>query len=158
MTDPPFDLAGLRAALDEKRQAEGLSWAELSRRIHVAPSTMTTLGTRDVVEMDGVLAMVRWLGRSIESFTDLPPAPPAPPADMLRMDAAKIHAALNAQRLRRGLTWADVARIVSAYGMPTAAPLLARLAKGGRVDVNTVVAICAWLGRPVADFTRVSPR
>ena len=124
---------------------------------------MRGLAAQQVIEADGALAMVRWLGRSVESFTALPDAPPLPQGDwatdggFVRIGAARVHQALEMARTTRGLTWDEVARAITALGAPTAAAGLTRLAKGGRMDVHQVVAICAWLGRPVAGFTRFSP-
>jgi cyanate lyase len=163
MPPRPFDAQALEDALDERRRAEGLSWAELGRRLHVAPSTMRGLAAQQVIEADGALAMVRWLGRSVESFTALPDAPPLPQGDwvtdggFVRIGAARVHQALEMARTTRGLSWDEVARTITALGAPTATAGLTRLAKGGRMDVHQVVAICAWLGRPVAGFTRFSP-
>ena len=159
----PFDAQALEDALDAQRRAEGLSWAELGRRLHVAPTTMRGMAARPAIEVDGVICMVRWLGRSVESFTALRDAPPLPRGDWItdqgfvRIDAARVRQALEMARTKRGLSWDEVAAAIAAAGAPTLAGGLARLAKGGRMDVHQVVAICGWLGRPVAGFTRFSP-
>ena len=64
-----FDPNALYEALDAQRQARGLTWADVSRETGVAVATLkrTALGGR--LEVDGMLAMVHWLGRSVESFT-----------------------------------------------------------------------------------------
>lgn len=63
-----FDSQALYAALDKQRQERGISWQELSRAIGVSASTIarTRVGSR--LEVDGMLAMVTWLGRPVEDF------------------------------------------------------------------------------------------
>jgi hypothetical protein len=159
----PFDAQALEDALDARRQAEGLTWTELARRLNIAATTMRGMPARPSLEVDGVIAMVRWLGRSLESFTALPEAPPLPQGDwvtdqgFVRINAPRVHQALEMARTKRGLSWDQVAAGITAAGAPTQAAGLARLAKGGRMDVHQVVAICGWLGRPIAGFTRFSP-
>ena len=64
-----FDAPALYLALNARREAQGLSWADVARETGVAVATLkrTALGGR--LEVHGVLAMTRWLGRSVESFT-----------------------------------------------------------------------------------------
>jgi transcriptional regulator with XRE-family HTH domain len=64
-----FDTRALYAALDAQRIARGLTWAEVAREIGVAASTLAGTRKGGRLEVDGALAMVCWLGRSIESFT-----------------------------------------------------------------------------------------
>ena len=63
-----FDAQALHRALDEQRTARGLSWQQVAGEtgVSVATLTRTRLGGR--LEVDGVLAMVGWLGRTVESF------------------------------------------------------------------------------------------
>jgi len=63
-----FDSQALYAALDKQRQERGLTWQALGREIGVSPSTLarTRVGSR--LEVDGMLAMVAWLGRPVEDF------------------------------------------------------------------------------------------
>ena len=74
MPPRPVAAQALEDALDAQRQAGGLTWTELGRRLHIAPTTMRGMAARPSLEMDGVICMVRWLGRSVESFTALPDA------------------------------------------------------------------------------------
>ena len=64
-----FDTVALYTALDAERHARGLSWQQLSAEIGVSASTMTRMKDGGRLEADGMLAMVQWLGRSVESFT-----------------------------------------------------------------------------------------
>ena len=72
---------------------------------------------------------------------------------MVRFDARALYEALDAQRAARGLTWADVARETG-----VAVATLKRTADGGRLEVDGMLAMVAWLGRSVESFTRKSPR
>eukprot|EP01035_Chromulina_nebulosa_P061099 gene61099-83563_t len=49
----------LAPALNAERQAQGLSWTDLGRRLRVAPSTLQGVGARSRLEADGVIGMVR---------------------------------------------------------------------------------------------------
>lgn len=150
-----FDLRALHAALDARRAELGIGWAALASELGVSAATLRTLGTRRTAEGDGVLRAVAWLGRTPESFvmgadgamtqTRLPV-----PARTLRFDARALHAALDAARDARGLTWAAVAR---ASGAGSAAALT-RLRAGGRVTFPDVMRWLAWLGAPAARFVR----
>jgi transcriptional regulator with XRE-family HTH domain len=63
-----FDAAALFAKLDDQRLARGLSWAQVARETGVAVATIrrTEHGAR--MEVDGMLALVGWLGVSVETF------------------------------------------------------------------------------------------
>ena len=63
-----FDSQALYAALDRQRQERGITWQELSREIGVSACTIahTRVGSR--LEVDGMPAMVGWLGRPVEDF------------------------------------------------------------------------------------------
>ena len=81
-----FDVDALYAALDAQRQARGLTWAGLAREINrqfervpvraISVSTITGMRKRRVIEGDGVLQMLRWLGRTPESFVPDTKRPP----------------------------------------------------------------------------------
>jgi hypothetical protein len=161
-----FDLNALHRALDEQREARGLSWSALAREICgrraspgrcVSSSTIRGLADRGAVEGDGVLQMLLWLDRPPESFVSgLAPSPdqelPSVPGDRtLRFDATAIHAELDRLRRERGQTWAQVAAEI---GQPAAG--LTRLAAGGRVTFPGVMRIFRWLDQPAARFTRAS--
>jgi len=166
---PDFDVDALYAALDEQRRSRGLTWAEVTREINgrvagpplraISASTITGMRTRRAIEGDGVLQMLRWLGRAPEEF--VPGRAPGTAADaalpvvepgqILRFDTRALHAAIDAQRTARGMTWTQVARDIG--GCSTAS--LTRLAAGGRTAFPDIVRIARWLGRPLASLTRV---
>lgn len=64
-----FNAAALYAALDAQRRARGMSWAQVAAAIGVSASTLTRTKRGGRMEVDGMLAMVRWLNRTAESFT-----------------------------------------------------------------------------------------
>jgi transcriptional regulator with XRE-family HTH domain len=65
---PRFDSKALYHALDEQRTNRGLSWREVAEAIGVNVSTMTRLRHGGRMEVNGMLAMVRWLGVPVETF------------------------------------------------------------------------------------------
>lgn len=164
-----FDLNALYHALDAARGARELSWTAAAREINrfktgghpIAVSTLTGLETRDNGEGDGILQMLLWLRRSPESFIpDFPDADAGryqlgqvPQEQILRWDARALHAALDARRQERGLSWRAVAEEIGGF----TAPMLTRMAKGGRVGFPRVMRIVRWLDAPAVTFTVASP-
>jgi hypothetical protein len=159
-----FDVHALYAALDEQRRARGLSWLQAAREIsrqnegvsprRVNPSTLTGMRSRRVIEGDGVLQMLLWLRRTPESFVpgspEGAPLPDVDPSRILRFDSQAIHAALDAQRNERKLTW----RQVEAEIRGVAPASLTRLSQGGRVGFPEIMRVIRWVGQPAARFTR----
>jgi hypothetical protein len=170
MTRADFNLRALYDALDDQRQARDLTWAAVTREINrleinetrgghaIATSTITGLESRSVAEGDGVLQMLLWLGRTPESF--VPGVAEgdaerfrlrAPPRDqILRFDTTALHAALDAQRQARRLTWKAVGQEVGGVS----AAMLTGLARGGRTFFPAVMRIVGWLGEPATRFAR----
>lgn len=68
MAGARFDLQALFAAIDTERKRRALSWAALSRQVGVAASTIRRFDEADDAEADGVLALVRWLNVTPETF------------------------------------------------------------------------------------------
>lgn len=64
-----FNTAALYEAMDAQRRARGMSWADVGRELKISPSTLTRTKRGGRMEVDGMLAMVRWVGRTVESFT-----------------------------------------------------------------------------------------
>lgn len=67
--DVRFDPEALYAALDEQRGSRGMSWQQVAAEIGVSAATVTRTKQGGRMEVDGMLAMVRWLDRTVESFT-----------------------------------------------------------------------------------------
>jgi hypothetical protein len=170
-----FDVSALYNALDAQRAARGLSWRGVADQITaqsagwfarrratahpVSPSTLSHLGTRRGVSANHALGVLRWLDRAPESF--IPDfaeragaaLPQAGPDRILRWDAAALHAALDAQRRARGMSWTAVAR--EARCSPAQVTGLARLRYApGMVSAMRMV---QWLDRPAADFVIATP-
>ena len=66
-----------------------------------------------------------------------------------RFDVAALHAALDAQRRSRRLSWKDVA---TESGV--SASTLTRLSQGRQPDVNSLAALTGWLGMSADHFMR----
>jgi len=167
-----FDVAGLYAALDARRSLRGLSWQQVADEINsffekvparpISRSTIVRTREGGIVEGDSVLQMLRWLGRTPESFMPQPLSwatagsslPSVGPDRILRFDAHAVYSAINAQRMERRLTWPQVASEIG--GLSFSAASLKRLEKGGRVGFPSVMRIFRWLGRPATSFMRAS--
>lgn len=65
---PRFNAKALYAALDEQRRARTMTWSAVAREIGVAVSTITRTRHGGRMEVDGMLAMVRWLNVPVETF------------------------------------------------------------------------------------------
>lgn len=63
-----FDPKALHAALDAKRQVRGLTWTQVAAETGVSAATITRTKSGGRLEVDGMLAMVRWLGVPVETF------------------------------------------------------------------------------------------
>jgi transcriptional regulator with XRE-family HTH domain len=63
-----FDATALYRALDRKRRERGLNWAEVAEEIGISRSTITKTQSGGRMEVDGMIAMVAWLGVSVETF------------------------------------------------------------------------------------------
>lgn len=64
-----FNAAALYEAMDAQRRERGMSWTDVGRELKISPSTLTRTKLGGRMEVDGMLAMVRWVGRTVESFT-----------------------------------------------------------------------------------------
>ncbi|HEY1864851.1 MAG TPA: hypothetical protein VGG77_14470 [Roseiarcus sp.] len=163
-----FDMGALHAALDSERRARGLTWDQLAAEINepfkstpsipISVGTLRTMTTKRSVTSAVVLQVLRWLRRTPESFLtgrDLAPAPgeelpEAGPTQILRFDTAALHAALDAKRRERGMTWSEVAKEMQGF-TPS---MLTNLAKGPLIGFPRVMILTQWLERPAADFVR----
>jgi hypothetical protein len=166
-----FDMHTFHAALDKKRTALGLSWAEAAVRINhpfegtpsrpISVSTLRGMTAKRSVTSAVVLQVLAWLGRTPESFL----SPAREPSDneqlpdvgltrVLRMDTRALYEALNAQRLERGLTWKQVAWEIPLF----TENMLTNLASGPLIGFPRVMYLTQWLGKPAAAFVRVRSR
>jgi transcriptional regulator with XRE-family HTH domain len=165
----PFDAAALYQALDERRAELGLSWtgvaaqiwqlsAELNdrRRDHpISPSTLTGMASKPRTSCQHALFMLRWLGRTPESFLlgwtqdDAAFALPAAGADRrLRWALKLLYASMDEQRRADGLTWPELAEVIGCTPSQLTALRTAKFGTG----MDVAMRIVQWLGRPAADF------
>ncbi len=98
--------------------------------------------------------MLRWLNRAPEDFLTGPvidvgdvPLPEAGPDSRLRWNLEQLHAALNAERRARDLTWAELAHELNCTPNRLTNLRTARLA-----DMDLAMRITQWLGQPAAGF------
>ncbi len=68
-----------------------------------------------------------------------------------RFDAAALYEAMDAERQRRDITWTQVARETR-----VSASTITRTRLGGRMEVDGMLNLVGWLGRPVEDFVRLT--
>jgi hypothetical protein len=167
-----FDMQAPYAALDAERRALELSWAGLLAEINkpfegtpsIPISISTVRGMRDKGSVTSavVLQILRWMGRAPESFlseygtrSQASEALPDPgPGRILRFDTRAMHAALDAERLKRGMKWKQVADELPGF----TEGMLTNLAEGPLIGFPRVMSITQWLGRPAASFVRVHRR
>lgn len=154
-----FDPQSLFDAVDAQRRQRGMTWQALSDELGVSASTIRLMPKRRWgIELDGVTAMARWLGRTVESFAGGDGGTPPSSGDgrsrrPLRFQTKDLFVALNLQRAGRTMTWDEVAAEIWPAG-PWGARQLTRLAKGGRIDVQSALNACRWLGRTIQSFQR----
>ena len=94
--------------------------------------------------------MLRWLGRAPEEFLIEPGAavlPPAGPDSRLRFNLARLHQALNDERMARGLSWADLGRELGC-----SPARLTNLKSARMADLELTMRVTRWLGRTSTDF------
>jgi hypothetical protein len=165
----PFDTRALYGALDDKRNHLGLSWQavanqlwELScdlnvrRRDHpISPSTVTNMAKNPRISCQHALFMLRWLGRTPESFlggatgdNERFALPPAGPDRRLRWALKRLYAAMDEKRRRDGLTWPALASILDCSPNQLTHLRTAKFATG----MDLAMRIVQWIGRPAADF------
>ena len=65
-----FDAKALFEAIDKRRCARDMTWAKVAAEMGVSASAtmVARIRTGGRLEVDGMLAMVRWLGVSVETF------------------------------------------------------------------------------------------
>jgi transcriptional regulator with XRE-family HTH domain len=65
-----------------------------------------------------------------------------------RLHPPDLYAALDAERRQRGVTWQQVARESG-----VSAQTIQRTRRQVRFEVDGILALTGWLGRPIEDFT-----
>jgi transcriptional regulator with XRE-family HTH domain len=67
-----FNAKALFDAMDQQRRERGITWQQVARETGVSPGTLTRTKLGGRMEVDGMLSMVRWLNRTVESFVQGP--------------------------------------------------------------------------------------
>ncbi len=165
-----FDTRALYLALDARRTELGLSWTGVAnqlwylssdlnerRKDHpISPSTLTNMAKKPRTSCQHALFMLRWLGRTPESFLrgsgagDDPrfALPEAGPDRRLRWSLKSLYAAMDEKRHEQGLTWSGLASILGCSPNQITALRTAKFATG----MDLAMRIVQWLDRPAADF------
>ena len=164
-----FDIAALFDALDEQRIARQLSWTGVAKEIRnqsatlsarlldhpFSPSTLTGMPRRIHSSCQHALAVLRWLGRSPESFisgSTVDPARTALPLAgddrRLRWDLQKLYKALDKQRRERHKTWIQLACELQCTANQLTGIRTARYA----ISMRLAMRVAQWLHRPARDF------
>jgi hypothetical protein len=165
---PTFDCEGLYDALDDERKRSGLGWYELAEALWdqsaalnaelsdhpLCGGAVSRQKSRGSTSCQYAMFMLRWLGRTPEEFltgevVDVGDTrlPEAGLGYRLRWDLPELHAELNKERGRRGLTWATLANTIGCTPSRLTNLRSARIA-----DMDLVMRVVQWLGRPAATF------
>jgi hypothetical protein len=164
-----FDAVAMYEAMDAQRIERGLSWRQVAdqmweqsadldpqRQGHpISPSTLTGIATRADTTCQHALFILRWLGRTPESFLMNAPAdadgtrlPAAGRNERLRWNLAALYDALNTRRQEQGVTWVELTRQIRCSPNQLTGIRAAKYAIGMRLAMRIV----QWLGRPAAAF------
>lgn len=163
-----FDVVAFHAAVDDARAARGLTWAGVARELNapiahlanVRPYSASTLygmtaKRPDLLNPHMVMNLLRWLGRTAESFMPGHPdaavaarIPDSVPPGLGRWNLFALKAALEAECAERGMTQPEAAAEIGV------APETLRKVQAGRgnIGISSLVRITIWLGRPATDF------
>jgi hypothetical protein len=167
----PFDARALYLALDARRTELGLSWTGVANRIWelssdlndrrqdhpISPSTLTNMATKPRTSCQHALFMLRWLGRTPESFLrgsrsgDSDPRfalPEAGPDRRPRWNLKSLYAAMDEERRAQGLTWSGLASILQCSPNQLTGLRTAKFATG----MDLAMRIAQWLDRPATEF------
>jgi len=163
-----FDFAAFFAAVDVARRHRDMGWFDLADEVWdrsavlnakrddhpLCGGAISRLGARGETSCQYALYLLRWLGRAPEEFLTGPVAdvgdvrlPDPGPDSRLRWDLAQLHAALNAERQRRRLTWATLAAQIGCTSSRLTNLRTARMA-----DMALTMRVTQWLRRPAVEF------
>jgi transcriptional regulator with XRE-family HTH domain len=164
-----FDVMGLHQAMESQRIQRGLSWREVAAQIWdqsaalnrrrddhpISASTLKGIAGRGECTCQHALFILRWLGRTPESFLSTVAADvgnttlPACGSDRRpRWDFRALYDALDARRRERRLTWIELARQLECSPNQLTGIRTARFAIRMTLSMNIV----QWLGQPASAF------
>jgi hypothetical protein len=163
-----FDFAAFFATVDTARRDLDMGWYDLAGELWdqsaqlnaerddhpLCGGAVSRLGARGETSCQYALYLLRWLGQAPEEFLTGPARdvgdvrlPDPGPDSRLRWDLAQLHAALNQERQRQGLTWAGLAGQIGCTPSRLTNLRTARMA-----DMALTMRLTQWLRRPAADF------
>jgi hypothetical protein len=163
-----FDMSALFAVLDEERRRQGMTWDEVTSAIDepfryvsslpISASTIRGMLSKRTVTSAVILQILRWLGRSPESFLQGREGrarpdeslPVVSQSEILRLDTAAIYEALDAARCTRKLRWKEVAGQLPGF----TEGMLRNLKNGPAIGFPRVMTLTQWLDRPLSSFAR----
>ena len=164
-----FSITDFFEAIDRQRMARGLSWNEVAKQIWnqssllnakrndhpISCSTITNMVKLGDTSCQHALFMLRWLGRSPESFVpgldydETKTSLPSVGEDRrLRWNLTKVYDSLDARRKEKELTWTQLAAELRCTPSQLTGIKRARFAIGMRLAVR----IALWLDCPARDF------
>lgn len=68
MSNPEFDVRKFWEALDATRQSRNMTWKSVANKTGVAASTLTRIGQGKRPDVDGLAALLNWLGLEMSDF------------------------------------------------------------------------------------------
>jgi hypothetical protein len=165
----PFDVRALYSALDGKRDSLGINWQSVAkqlwdlssdlndrRRDHpISPSTLTNMAKSPRISCQHALFMLRWLGRTPESFLkganvddERFTLPLAGSDYRLRWALSLLYNSMDEKRRQDGLTWTALAAILACSPNQLTGLRTAKFA----TNMDLAMRIVQWMGRPAAEF------
>jgi len=168
-----FDIAALFDALEAQGRNRALSWKGVAQALWdqsaalngrrndhpISASTLKGMVRRRDTTCQRALFMLRWLGRTPESFmpgstvdAKSTALPFVGPDQRLRWDLQKLYDALDSQRRERNFTWPQLALELKCSPSQLSGIKRARFAIGMRLAMRIVT----WLNRPARDFVHAA--
>ena len=147
-----FDYRGVWEAIEAERQARGLNRTQLLRDIDwVSQGVLNRLEQGGPTTCQHIVGLLRWLGRSPESF--MPgvidcPAYALPDTGLfpVRWSMPALYEAIDARREELGMSWREAG---DAIGWPTVKEL--KTIKYG-IPMHLAMRLTRWLGKPAATY------
>ena len=159
-----LDVRAVFEAMDAKREAEGLTWAQVNSRLAwMSKATFERMRERGTSSCNHILPMIQWVGRTPESFTVDPQGGvgellPDPSPGRWRWWWAHhdLAAAVDAKRNDLDLSWEETAELMG-LGTSAAASVkgIDKLRYGPPIGLAMIAA--RWVQRSAASFMTELP-